>query len=166
MGFLTTSDFMRGLLILALVYLAYQDARTFRLPNRVTFPLLAFGLISNCFASIQIVSFQDALTGAIFGYMFFWVLNYLYRSIKKQNGIGMGDAKLLAVLGAWLGLNALPEVILIAALSGTLGGFIWLKVQNQDHRAPFPFGPFLAFAGIIELLWPHLLQTFILINLR
>ena len=165
MGFLTSSDFIRGLFILVLINLAYQDARTFRLPDRVTLPLLVFGLVFNSFDSTRLASFPDALTGAILGYSFFWLLNFLYRLIKKQNGIGMGDAKLLAALGAWLGLSALPEVVLIAALSGSIGGFIWLKVQDQRHSAPFPFGPFLAFAGIIELLWPHFLQTFILINL-
>ena len=166
MGFLITSgDLIRGICILALIYLAYQDARTFRLPNRVNLPLLVLGLVLNSFESTQLTSFTDAFTGAILGYTFFWILNCLYRLIKKQDGIGMGDAKLLAALGAWLGLSALPEVVLIAALSGSVGGFIWLRVQGQHHRAPFPFGPFLAFAGIIELLWPHFLQTFILINL-
>jgi len=166
MGFLMTSgDLIRGLFILALIYLAYEDARTFLLPNRVTLPLLVLGLVLNSFESTRLISFTDAFTGAILGYTFFWILNCLYRLIKKQDSIGMGDAKLLAALGAWLGLSALPELVLIAALSGSVGGFIWLRVQDQHHRAPFPFGPFLAFAGIIELLWPHFLQTFILINL-
>jgi leader peptidase (prepilin peptidase)/N-methyltransferase len=165
MDFLSTSDLIRSVLILALVYLAYHDARTFRLPNYITLPLLVLGLILNSIDSAQLVRFSDALAGAILGYLFFWSLNFLYRLIKKQDAIGMGDAKLLAALGAWLGLSALPEIIFIAALSGSIGGLIWLRLQSQDHRAPFPFGPFLAFAGIIEMLWPHLLQTFILINL-
>jgi leader peptidase (prepilin peptidase) / N-methyltransferase len=165
MGFLTISNLIWSLFILALIYLAYQDARTFCLPNRITFPLIIIGITLNSFDNTRLVSFPDALAGAVFGYLFFWVLNFLYRLIKKQDAIGMGDAKLLAALGAWLGLNSLPEVILIAALTGSVGGFIWLKIQNQDHRAHFPFGPFLAFAGIIELLWPHFLQAFILINL-
>lgn len=165
MDFLTASNLVWSLYILALIYLAYQDARTFCLPNRITLPLIIIGLTLNSFDSSRLVSFSDALAGAVFGYMFFWALNFLYRLIKKQDAIGMGDAKLLAALGAWLGLNSLPEVLLIAAASGSVGGFIWLKIQNQDHCAHFPFGPFLAFAGIIELLWPHFLQAFILINL-
>lgn len=74
----------------------------------------------------------------------------------------MGDAKLLAALGAWLGWVALPGILLIASILGLIGGLIWLQWNKQDHRAAFPFGPFLAFAGIIELLWPQLLQTLLL----
>lgn len=77
----------------------------------------------------------------------------------------MGDAKLLAALGAWLGWFALPEILLMASLTGLIGGFIWLQWNKQNHRSAFPFGPFLAIAGIIELLWPQTLQTLLLSHL-
>jgi len=91
-------------------------------------------------------------------------MNFVYRALKKQNGIGMGDAKLLAGLGAWLGASALPMVLLVASLTGLIGGLIWLKWQRSQINQVFPFGPFLAFAGIIELLWPQALQTLLLIR--
>jgi len=112
-----------------------------------------------------LVFFQDSVIGAILGYASLWLLNTLYRLIKKQDGIGMGDAKLLAALGAWLGWFALPEILLMASLTGLIGGFIWLQWNKQNHRSAFPFGPFLAIAGIIELLWPQTLQTLLLSHL-
>ena len=149
-------------LILILVYLAYIDLRTFRLPNLITLPLILVGLIFNGFSNQGFVSFQDAIIGAVLGYTSLWLLNYLYQSLKKQAGIGMGDAKLLAALGAWLGWFALPVILLIASLTGLIGGLIWLQWNKQHHRAAFPFGPFLVIAGIIELLWPQTLQILLL----
>jgi leader peptidase (prepilin peptidase)/N-methyltransferase len=144
------------------MYLAYIDLRTFRLPDVITFPLILSGLLVSSFSNQWLVSFQDSAIGAILGYTSLWLLNLLYRLTKKQDGIGMGDAKLLAALGAWLGWYALPGILLIASLSGLLGGFIWLQWNKQNHRSAFPFGPFLAIAGIIELLWPQTLQTLLL----
>jgi len=152
-------------LILALVYLAYIDLRTFRLPDAITLPLIFSGLLFNGLAMEGLISFQDSAIGAIFGYSSLWLLNILYRLTKKQDGIGMGDAKLLAALGAWLGWLALPGILLMASLAGLIGGFIWLQWNKQNHRSAFPFGPFLVIAGIIELLCPQILQTFLLTKL-
>ncbi len=77
----------------------------------------------------------------------------------------MGDAKLLAALGGWLGWQPLPGILLTASLTGLIGGIIWLVWNKQNHRAAFPFGPFLAIAGIIELLWPQTIQTLLLSKL-
>ena len=157
-------DIVRTLLILALIYLAYIDLRTFRLPDAMTIPMIATGLVLNYFPNLGFTSFANAISGAIIGYTFLWGLNCIYRWAKKQNGIGMGDAKLLAALGAWLGVSALPEILLIASISGFIGGLIWLRFQQQSTRSAFPFGPFLAITGIIELLWPQLLLTWFLNN--
>ena len=162
MGNLVFLDWVRILLIATLMYLAYIDFRTFRLPDAITFPLILSGLLVNGFSNQGLVSLQDSFIGAILGYTSLWLLNLLYRLAKKQDGIGMGDAKLLAALGAWLGWHALPGILLIASLSGLLGGFIWLQWNKQNHRSAFPFGPFLAIAGIIELLWSQTLQTLLL----
>ena len=76
----------------------------------------------------------------------------------------MGDAKLLAALGAWLGWEALPGILFFASLTGLIGGLVWLRLNKQHPGSAFPFGPFLVIAGIIELLWPLLLQNLFLIN--
>lgn len=152
-------------LILVLVYLAYIDLRTFRLPDVITLPLMLAGLLFNGLSNPSFTSFQDSIMGAVLGYTSLWLLNYLYQSLKKQDGIGMGDAKLLAALGAWLGWFALPGILLIASLAGLIGGLIWLQCNKQHHRAAFPFGPFLVIAGIIEMLWPQTLQILLLSKL-
>ncbi|MBU3616602.1 A24 family peptidase [Polynucleobacter sp. JS-Polo-80-F4] len=162
MGNLVFIDWIHILLIGALMYLAYVDLRTFRLPDVITLPLILSGLLVSGFSNQGLVSFQDSVIGAILGYTSLWLLNLLYRLAQKQDGIGMGDAKLLAALGAWFGWYSLPGVLLIASLSGLLGGLIWLRWNKQNHRSAFPFGPFLAIAGIIELLWPQTLQTLLL----
>ena len=164
-GSIVFLPWIQALLILALVYLAYIDLRTFRLPDAITLPLILSGLLFNGLSQERLVFFQDSVIGAILGYISLWPLNFIYRQTKKQNGIGMGDAKLLGALGAWLGWLALPGILLIASLTGLIGGFIWLQWNKQNHRSAFPFGPFLAIAGIIELLWPQTLQTLLLSKL-
>jgi leader peptidase (prepilin peptidase)/N-methyltransferase len=164
MNSLIAADLIRILLILILAYLAYIDLRTFRLPDVITLPLLFSGLALNALPSLQFVTLQASIVGAILGYSSLWLLNRLYRYIKKQDGIGMGDAKLLAALGAWLGWGALPGILFIASTSGIVGGLLWLRLNKQNQGGAFPFGPFLIFAGIIELLWSQLLQNFLLSN--
>ena len=149
-------------LVLLLIYLAYTDLTSFRLPNALTIPLIFSGLGFNFLASQGFTDPFYALLGSIFGYGLLWVMNFIYRVLKKHDGVGMGDAKLLAALGAWLGAGALPEILLIASLTGLVGGLIWLKWHRSKISHAFPFGPFLAFAGIIELLWPQALQTLLL----
>lgn len=160
-----TIDAIRIALIVTLLYLAYVDLRTFRLPNSITFPLIFLGLIFNFYSTARLTNFSDAATGSAVGYIFIWGLNEIYRRFKKHHGIGMGDAKLLAALGAWLGLAALVNILFLASIGGIVGGLVWLKIHQKSIRSAFPFGPFIAIAGIIELLWPQLLQTHLLNNL-
>ncbi|CAM3694941.1 prepilin peptidase [Polynucleobacter arcticus] len=153
---------IQSILILALLYLAYVDWRSFRLPNAITLPLIFLGITINLVPDLRFVSASSAILGAALGYGSLWLLNAGYRLLKHRNGIGMGDAKLLAALGAWLGWGALPSILLIASIAGLLGGIAWLLLHRHRLHQAFPFGPFLAFAGIIELLWPQLIPTTIL----
>ena len=162
MGNIALLGWMPVFLILALIYLAYIDWRTFQLPNAITLPLILSGLLFNGLSGQGLVSLQDSAIGLLLGYTSIWLINSLYRLMKKHDGMGMGDAKLLAALGAWLGWLALPSILLMACLTGLIGGLIWLHWYAQNHRSAFPFGPFLSIAGIIELLWPQTLQTFLL----
>ena len=159
------SSYLQVILIGVLLYLAYVDFRTFRLPNSITLPLIIAGLGLSVFTSWGFTNAQSALIGAGLGYVVLWLPNYVYRFIKKQDGIGMGDAKLLAALGAWLGWSSLLGILLIASVSGLIGGIVWLKWNQRGYGHAFPFGPFLAIAGIIQLLWPQLLTRILPINL-
>ena len=164
---LTYLVIVKAALIIALVYLAYIDFRSFQLPNAITLPMIVIGILFNLVGMPDpgLVSPISSLLGAIAGFVLLWALDKMYYWTKKQHGIGLGDAKLLSALGAWLGLGAIPNILLIASITGVLGGVLWLHFQKQTIRSAFPFGPCLAFAGIIELLWPQLLQTLILNSL-
>jgi leader peptidase (prepilin peptidase)/N-methyltransferase len=164
MHVLTYLAIVKVVLIIALVYLTYIDLRTFRLPDVITLPMITIGILFSVVITPDpgLASPISSLLGAIAGFALLWALDKMYYWAKKQHGIGLGDAKLLSALGAWLGLGAIPDILLIASISGALGGLLWLRFQKQSIRSAFPFGPFLAFAGIIELLWPQLLQALIL----
>ena len=164
MHVLTYLTIVKAALIIALVYLAYIDFRSFQLPNAITLPMIAIGILFNVVGMPDsgLASPIGSLLGAIAGFALLWALDKIYFWTKRQHGIGLGDAKLLSALGAWLGISALPNILLVASISGVLGGLLWLRFQKQTIRSAFPFGPFLAFAGIIELLWPQHLQALIL----
>lgn len=141
------------LLIAVLLVLAWIDLRTFLLPDYITTPLIVVGFTANALGWIHWASIFDSALGIFLGGGFLYALNAIYRRIKGINGIGMGDAKLLAALGAFFGWEALPYILLMASLTGLLGGYIWLKVHHQDHSSAFPFGPYIALGGIITVLW-------------
>ncbi|MFB9375230.1 prepilin peptidase [Algimonas porphyrae] len=124
-------------LIGALVQLARIDWATQRLPNLITFPLLAAGL---AWAFGTALDFYPHLLGAALGYATFWAVETLYKLIRKRDGLGRGDAKLLAVGGAWCGAWALPAIVLIASLAAL--AYVLPKGEARDAR--IPFGPFLA----------------------
>jgi len=144
---------LRIFLILALIYLAWVDWRTFLLPNRITYPLIILGLITNTFTPYAFCESYLAFLGVLVGYLILYMTNQIYRYFRGQDGLGMGDAKLLASLGAWLGLEPLPAILSVAALLGILGGILWLRYKKLPSTNAFPFGPYLAIAGIMEILW-------------
>jgi prepilin signal peptidase PulO-like enzyme (type II secretory pathway) len=137
----------------ALLILSWIDFKTFILPDYLTYGLIAYGLVANIFLGLAWASTESSILGAAFGFLSLYILNQLYLKIRGHHGIGMGDAKLLAGLGACLGIQSLPYILLIASTSGLIGGYAWLRLHHQDHKHAFPFGPFIAFGGIIVLLW-------------
>jgi leader peptidase (prepilin peptidase)/N-methyltransferase len=149
-------------LILTLLYLARIDLRTFLLPNRITYSLIGSGLAINTFTPFALVEANSAWLGALLGYGLLFLINQAYKRIRRHDGIGMGDAKLLAGLGAWLGTESVAFILMTASLFGIVGGALWLKYQQLPRNHPFPFGPFLAITGIIEILWSsQLVQSMI-----
>ena len=141
------------LVLTTLLVLSWIDYKTFRLPDAMTLPLMMYGLLGNTLGFLNWASWSSAIGGATLGFGSLYALNALYKKIKGINGVGMGDAKLLGALGALLGWEALPYIVLIASLSGLLGGYFLLKVQHKDLAQPIPFGPFISLGGIITLLW-------------
>ena len=99
------------------------------------------------------VSPADAILGAVAGYMSFWVVYQVFRLLTGKEGMGYGDFKLLAALGAWLGWQALPTIVLMSAFVGAVTGIMLMIFRGRDHNIPMPFGPFLAAAGWITMLY-------------
>ena len=127
------------------------DAEHQLLPDVLVLPLLWLGLIVNSFALF--VPLHDAVWGAVAGYMALWSVFWLFKLITGKDGIGHGDFKLLAMLGAWGGWQILPLTILLSSLVGAILGMILLRLRDAKTSTPIPFGPYLAIAGWIALLW-------------
>jgi leader peptidase (prepilin peptidase)/N-methyltransferase len=135
----------------AMLALTFIDLDTQLLPDDITLPLLWLGLIANAFGAY--VDLHSAVFGAAGGYLILWSVYWAFRLIAKKEGMGFGDFKLLAAIGAWTGWQVLPVVILISAgLGAVIGSLVlWLAKKGRDTR--IPFGPYLALAGIAGLLW-------------
>ena len=135
----------------ALVALAGIDLDHQLLPDVITLPLLWLGLLVNLGATFTDLS--SAVVGAAAGYLVLWSVYWLFRLATGREGMGYGDFKLLAALCAWLGWQQLPLLLLIASLTGALYGTTALLLKRHPRRAPFAFGPFLALAGWLALMW-------------
>ncbi len=134
-----------------LVALFMIDAKTMLLPDILTFPLLWAGLLLNI--NGMFVSLPDAVLGAAFGYLALWSVFHLFRLITGKEGMGYGDFKLLAALGAWGGWQILPFVIFASSAFGAVFGIAWMLVKRNRESLPMPFGPWLAMAGFVALVW-------------
>lgn len=132
-----------------LLALTLIDADTQLLPDQLTLPLLWLGLLSN-FANL-FCSLQDAVLGAAIGYLFLWSIYWLFKLLRGKEGMGYGDFKLMAALGAWFGWQALPALILLSSVTGTLFALAMMACGKQSQDTPFAFGPFIASAGVIVL---------------
>jgi leader peptidase (prepilin peptidase)/N-methyltransferase len=121
------------------------------LPDCITLPLLWAGLALSL-ANIFIDS-QASIIGAMSGYLCLWVVYHLFKLATGKEGMGYGDFKLLAAIGAWVGWQALPVVILFSSVVGAITGISLIAVKGRQRSQPIPFGPFLASAGWITLLW-------------
>ncbi|MDT8427731.1 MAG: A24 family peptidase [Pseudomonadales bacterium] len=122
------------------------------LPDNITLPLLWLGLLVNTLLP-GFASASDAIIGAAAGYLCLWSIYHLFRLLTGREGMGYGDFKLLAVLGAWLGWQSLLSIVLLSSLSGAVIGIFLLLFRGHDRNIPIPFGPYLALAGFITLLW-------------
>jgi len=139
------------LLTWSLISLALIDFHTTLLPDNITLPLLWLGLVISLVPIY--VSPADAIIGAAAGYMILWLVFQAFKLITGKEGMGFGDFKLLAALGAWLGIAKLPLIILLSSLTGAIIGIIMMVVFKHQRSQPIPFGPYLAIAGWISLMW-------------
>jgi leader peptidase (prepilin peptidase)/N-methyltransferase len=139
------------LLLWSLIALTFIDFDTQLLPDSITLPLLWAGLLANLAGWSPGVALRDAVVGAIAGYLVLWSVYWAFKLIRGKEGMGYGDFKLLAALGAWLGWQMVPAIVLLASLVGAVIGIGLVVFKGRDHQVPLAFGPYLAIAGAIAL---------------
>src|SRR5690606_20482437 len=133
------------------------DARTQLLPDQLTLPLLWLGLVMSLVPIF--VDSQPSIIGAAIGWLSLWSVFWLFKLLTGKEGMGYGDFKLLAALGAWMGAAALLPIILLSSLIGAIIGSIVLGVKGKDKSTPIPFGPFIAAAGWVWFVFGNELMT-------
>jgi leader peptidase (prepilin peptidase) / N-methyltransferase len=138
-------------LLASLVALSFIDLDTQLLPDNMTLPLLWIGLLVNLNAVF--CPLDEAVIGAIAGYLSLWSVYHLFKLLTGKEGMGFGDFKLLAALGAWLGWKMILPIVLAASFAGALIGIAMIMFAGRDRAQPMPFGPWLALGGVIAVFW-------------
>ncbi len=139
------------LMVWALIALAFIDLDTALLPDSLTLPLLWLGLLFNLGGHFS--SLPDAVVGAMAGYLVLWLVYWLFKLATGKDGMGYGDFKLLAAIGAWLGWQMLPVTLLLSSVVGAAVGIAMIVLVKHDRRVPIPFGPYLAGGGLVALFF-------------
>ncbi|WP_339829522.1 A24 family peptidase [uncultured Arenimonas sp.] len=142
-----------------LVAMSGIDLRTTLLPDQLTYPLLWIGL--GLATMTLFVSPVQAIFGALAGYLSLWSVYWAFKLLTGKEGMGHGDFKLLAALGAWCGVGGILPIVLMSSMIGAIVGSLWIGLRGRDRATPIPFGPYLAAAGWVQLMWgPQLLQAY------
>ena len=155
------------LLTWALIAISVIDIDHQIIPDLISLPFVWIGLTLSLFhpmvgAEVLFIDAKTAIVGALAGYLSLWSIYQLFRLMTGKEGMGYGDFKLLAVLGAWLGWQMLPLIILLSAVVGAAIGIAMIVVRRHDRNIPIPFGPYLAAAGWIAMLWgPQIVATYL-----
>ena len=135
----------------ALLALTFIDVDHQLLPDKITLPLIWLGLIFNL--GTVYTDLNSSVIGAVAGYLSLWSIYHLFRLVTGKEGMGYGDFKLLAALGAWMGWQALPMIVLLSSFVGAVIGVTLILLKQHQRDIPIPFGPYLAIAGWIALVW-------------
>jgi leader peptidase (prepilin peptidase)/N-methyltransferase len=155
---------MAIIMTITLVAIAMIDADTQLIPDSIVLPLMWLGLAMSLFhpmdgANTLFISPSDAIVGAMAGYLTLWSVFWLFKLVTGKDGMGYGDFKLLAALGAWLGWQQLPMIILMSAVVGAAINIVMIVARGKDRSVPIPFGPYLAAAGWISMLWGETIKN-------
>ncbi|MCZ6802455.1 MAG: A24 family peptidase [Proteobacteria bacterium] len=144
----------------ALIALSMIDFDRQLLPDDITLPLLWLGIIINLFNIFTDI--ESSILGAIFGYGSLWFVYIIFKLVTGKEGMGHGDFKLLAVLGAWFGWQILPLIIILSSLVGAIIGIALIVFKSYDKSTAIPFGPYLAIAGWVSMLWgPYIMSAYL-----
>lgn len=145
-------------LVWCLIALTMIDFDTCLLPDSITQPLMWAGILLSMFGVLD-VDLKSSIYGAVFGYLSLWIVYHGFKKLTGKEGMGYGDFKLLAALGAWMGWKMLPVIILFSSFVGAVVGIAMVIIMGRDKNIPIPFGPYLAAAGFIAFLWGDKILT-------
>ena len=159
LGYSSTTLFA-WIFIFALIALTFIDFDTQLLPDDITLPLLWLGLLFNL--NVGFTDLKSAVIGAMAGYLILWSIYWLFKLVTGKEGMGYGDFKLLAAIGAWFGWQLLPAVILLSSILGATIGIALIVLTKRGRETPMPFGPFLAIGGIAALFFGQHLASYYL----
>lgn len=140
-----------------LIALTLIDLKKQLLPDNITLPLLWLGILLSLFDVFT--DLNSSVIGAMAGYLILWSVYHLFKLLTKKEGMGFGDFKLLGALGAWAGYSYLPQIILVSSIVGSIAGISMLIIGKTKQQQPIPFGPYLAVAGWIALLWGETINS-------
>ena len=149
-----------SILTWALIALAFIDWEYQLLPDGITLPLIWLGLLVN--TQSLFTTPENAIIGAISGYLFLWLIAYLFKIVRKVDGIGHGDFKLFAAFGAWLGWSLLPVILLVSSFVGSIVGLILIIRKKHNYTNPMPFGPYLIGAGWLAFFFGKIILSYYL----
>ncbi|CAM3545164.1 prepilin peptidase [Parendozoicomonas haliclonae] len=154
------TSFMVIVLCWLLLSMSMIDIDHQLLPDSLTLPLLWLGLLAN--TTGMFTTLEEAVYGAVAGYLTLWSVYWLFKLVTGKEGMGYGDFKLLAALGAWMGWQYLPLIILLSSFVGAFVGIAMIVIRGRDRNIPIPFGPYLAAAGLIAMFWGDaILKTYL-----
>ena len=156
----TSTTIFAWIFTFALIALTFIDFDTQLLPDDITLPLLWLGLLFNL--NFGFTDLKSAVIGAVAGYLVLWSVFWLFKIIRGKEGMGYGDFKLLAAIGAWFGWKLLPAVILLSSTLGAVIGIALIVITKRSKEVPMPFGPFLAIGGVAALFFGQQLAGFYL----
>lgn len=157
----TTTTLFAWVFTLALIALTFIDFDTQLLPDDITLPLLWLGLLFNLNGGFT--DLKSAVIGAVIGYLILWSVYWLFKIVTGKEGMGYGDFKLLAAIGAWFGWQLIPAVILLSSVLGAVIGIGLILAKGKSGNTAIPFGPFLALGGIAALFFGQQLASFYLV---
>ncbi|HSH97343.1 MAG: A24 family peptidase [Methylophilaceae bacterium] len=156
----SSAGFAAWIFCFALIALSFIDLDTFLLPDSITLPLLWIGILFNLNSGFT--DLHSSIIGAVAGYLSLWSVYWLFKLVTGKEGMGYGDFKLLAAIGAWFGWQLLPAVILLSSIAGSIIGIGMILLAKHGRNVPIPFGPYLALGGVAALFFgPQLARLYL-----
>ena len=158
---ITLTTLLLMILSLSFIVIFFIDLKHFIIPNSITFPMMALGFIKSFDPNLNAIfpNYILSLLGGLFGYGIIWSITFFYKQIKKKEGMGLGDAKLLSVIGFWFGLKAIPFVIFLSSIIALISVIPDLMKKSKSMSSKIPFGPYIILGALVYLIFENKIDS-------